>query len=105
MQTIELSEDDKDDKNFRSAVVSIGTYGVLSEITIRVQKEFNLNETRSPHTLKYCLQNLNELVKEHKYVKMWVEFYNDFCALYQTFPTTEEPTGNPSMIESYLTVS
>ena len=102
---MELSEDDEDPSRFRAAVVSIGLYGVLSEITIRVEKAFNLKEIRSPHTLDECLSNLDELVRGHTFVKMWVEFYHNFCALYQTEITTEELTGNPGMLESFLMVS
>lgn len=104
MQTIVLSEDDEDPSKFRAATVSIGMFGVLSEITIRVAKAFNLKETRSPHTLDKCLDNLDDLVKGHKYVKMWVDFHNDFCALYQTEETTEPLSGNPGRLQSYLMV-
>lgn len=100
-----LSEDDEDPSRFRAAVVSIGMFGVLSEITIQVATAFNLKEIRTPYTLQECLDRLDELVKGHTYVKMWVEFYNDFCALYQTERTTEPRTGNPGRIESYLMVS
>lgn len=80
-------------------------FGVMSEITIKVANAFNLKEVRSPHTLDYCLGNLNTLVEGHEYTKFWVEFYNNFCAVYQTEKTNEDISGNPGMIESYLTVS
>ena len=77
---------------------------MLSEITLRVDKSFNLMEQRTPQTLDYCLDNLDHLVKGHRYVKFWVEFYNNFCVVYQTDKTTEPLSGNPGMIESFLTV-
>lgn len=80
-------------------------FGVLSEITIRVSKAFNLREIRTAYTLDECLRNLTELVEGHEYVKMWVDFYNNFCALYQTERTTDPITGNPGRIESFLMVS
>ena len=80
-------------------------FGVLSEITIRVSKAFNLKEVRTPHTLEECLSNLTELVEGHTYVKMWVDFHNNFCALYQTEHTNETITEGPGKIESYLMVS
>ena len=100
-----LSEDDEDPSRFHAAAVSIGTFGVLSEITIRVANAFNLKEVRTPYTLDECLSRLNEFVEGHTYTKMWVEFYNNFCALYQTENTTEPTSGNPGMLESYLMVS
>lgn len=79
-------------------------FGVLSEITVRIDKAFNLKERRSPQTLDYCLENLNHLVESNKYVKFWVEFYNNFCVLYQTEKTDDPISGNPGMIQSFLTV-
>lgn len=105
MKTITLSESDEDPSRFRAAVVSIGMFGVLSEITLRVDNAFDLKEIRSPHTLDECLENLDEQVQGHTYVKWWVDFHNNFCALYQTETTAEPRSGNPGMIESFLVVS
>ncbi len=80
-------------------------FGVLSEITLRVDHAFNLKERRTPKTLKYCLDHLDWLVNSHQYVKFWVEFYNNFCVVYETNRTDEAIGDNPGMIESFLTVS
>ena len=104
-QTVVVSSDDDDPTNFKAAVVSIGMYGVLSEITLRVDYAFNLREIRSPKTLDYCLENLDSLVNGHTHVKFWVEFYNNFCVLYQTNKTEENHRDNPGWFESFVTVS
>ena len=92
-------------KLFKAAQVSIGMFGILSEVTLRVRSKFNLKEIRTSRTLTYCLNNLDTLVQgDHKYVKMWVEFYNDFCVLYQTEETNEEIKPLPWWL-GYLTVS
>ena len=89
---------------FRAAQVSIGMLGVLSKVTLRVENKFNLKEIRTTVTLNYCMDHLNELVEgDYTYVKMWVEFYNDLCVLYQTEKTDEPVTPLPWWI-SYLTV-
>ena len=85
-------------------MVSIGAFGVLSEITIRVKKAFNLKEIRTQKTLTDCLAKLETYATGHKYVKMWIESYNNFCALYQTEETTEDSCDHPGMLQSYLTV-
>ena len=103
-QTIIVSEDDEDPSGFRAAVVSVGMFGVLSEITLHVDRAFNLKERRTPQTLDFCLENLDSLVNGHQYVKFWVEFYNNFCVVYETDKTDEAIGGNPGMIESFLTV-
>ena len=80
-------------------------FGVLSEITLHVDHAFNLKEKRTPQTLDFCLKNLDSLVNDHQYVKFWVEFYNNFCVVYETNRTDEAIGGNPGMLESFLTVS
>ena len=92
---------------FRAAQVSIGMFGVITEVTLRVQKEFKLKEYRTLHSLDYCMDNLDGLVQgPHKYVKMWVEFYNNYCVLFQTHETDpDEPITPVPKWEAFLTVS
>lgn len=101
--------EDSNTKLFRAAQVSIGMFGVLSEITVRVKSKFKLKEIRTKQTLDDCLRNLDKLVHgNHKYVKMWVEFYNNFCVLFETHETNEDITDIPwplGLIMSYVTVS
>ena len=85
-------------------MVSVGMFGVLSEITLHVDKAFKLKETRTPQTLDFCLENLDHLVNNHRYVKFWVEFYNNFCVVYQTDKTEDDIGRNPGRVESFLTV-
>ena len=105
---VTVSEDKKAEL-FRATQVNIGMFGVISEVTLRVKNKFNLKEVRTSHTLDYCLENLDNLVQgNHTYVKMWVEFYNNFCVLYETEETTEDIKPLPWWLNwwiSYLTVS
>ena len=96
---------DSDPELFRAAQVSIGMFGILTEVTMRVRSKFNLKEIRTRQNLTYCLNNLDSLVQgDYKYVKMWVEFYNDLCVLYQTEETNEAIEPLPWWL-GYLTVS
>ena len=104
-----VTAEDSDTKQFRAAQISIGMFGVISQVTLRVQEKFKLKEFRSRRTLDYCLSNLDNLVRgDHKYVKMWIEFYNDFCLLYQTDATEDEitplPWWLPHLTVSYITI-
>ena len=102
---VTVSEDDNPEL-FRAAQVSIGMFGIITEVTIKVQKRFMLKEIRTSHKLDYCLDHLNDLVEgDHKYVKMWIEFYNNFCVLFETDETDEEKTTYIPWLMSYLTVS
>ena len=87
-QVLTVSENDTDTDLFRAAQVSIGMLGVLMEVTVRVEPLFYLEENRtSRYSLDECLQNLDSFVESSLYVKMWIEFYNNFCILYQTDKT------------------
>ena len=100
-----MSEADKDNKDFKAAQVSVGMLGVVTQVTFRVKPKFTLEETRTPQSLQYCLDNMKDIVENsgNKYVKFWVEFYNDFCALYNTNATEKKETHTP--LFSFLTVS
>ena len=100
-QTVTISEGDD---NFEAAIVSIGMFGVISEVTMRVQNAFNLKEIRRSTYFNYCMDNLDELVRSAKYVKFWVEFYNDLCVIYQTDETADVIEDNPGGLLSFLTV-
>ena len=105
LQIVTVSDDDGD--RFKAAQVNIGMFGILSKVTLRVEEKYFLREIRTHHSLTYCLENMHKLVKEdgYSYVKMWVEFYNDFCVLYQTNKTSVEKEETPGCLQSFLTVS
>ena len=80
-------------------------FGVLTEVTVRVQELFYLEENRtSEHSLDYCLDNLQELVDSATYVKMWVEFYHNFCVLFQSEVTDKRDVTVMPRWQSFLTV-
>ena len=94
LQIYDVSKDENADI-FKAAQVSIGMLGVLTEVTIQAEDLFNLVENRNPHPLSsYCLENLDDLVlnSEYTYVTMWMDFYNDFCILFNTNRTNAPPT-------------
>ena len=97
--------EDSNAELFKAAQVSIGMFGILSEVTLRVRSRFHLKEIRTSQTLTHCLNNLDTLVQgDHKYVKMWVEFYNDLCVLYQTEESNDDIKPLPWWL-GHLTVS
>lgn len=87
--------------------VSLGLFGVVSEVTFQCEPRFNLEETRSIVSLHGCLDNMEGLVHSAHYVKMWVEVFSETCVLYQTNRTQEEPRDNPAnpLVENALVSS
>ena len=95
-----VSENDADTTLFKAAQVNIGMFGILVEVTVRVEPLFYLEEHKtSKYSLDECLENLTSLVESNLYVKMWIEFYNNYCILYQTDKTDNT---NPTPLPWYL---
>ena len=105
-QVITVSETEQPDV-LKAAQVSLGMLGVISEVTIKVEKAFKLKEILTVNDLDYCMDNLDKLVQEdgYRYVKMWIEFYHNFCVLFQTDKTEDPIGGLPGPIENFFTVS
>ena len=105
-QVVTVSEDDENTDVFKAAQVNIGLFGVLTEVTVKVDHAFNLEEFRTHTTLDDCLEHLEDLVEDgFQYVKFWVEFYNNFCVVYRTRRTEMTVKDPPSDLVAFLTVS
>lgn len=104
-EIVTVSEDDENTDDFKAAQVNIGMFGVLTEVTVKVDHAFNLEEFRTHTTLDDCLENLKDLVEDSgfQYVKFWVEFYNNLCVVYRTRRTTLRVKDPPSDLLAFLT--
>ena len=98
------SEDDKDPSLFRAMQVSIGMLGVITEVTLHVEKAYHLEERRTFHTLDYCLDHLHEIAYGPA-SKIWLDFHNDFC-MHFTMRRSSNPIGSDAgYVRTALTVS
>ena len=81
---------------FKTARVSMGTLGVVTEVTFKCVPLFWLKETVSTTTLKELRQNKDELLRKHRHVRLWFLPYTDTVALYTIDPCGEdEKIKNP----------
>lgn len=82
-------------------------FGVLTEVTLKVDHAFNLEEFRTHTTIDDCLEHLEDIVEDgcFQYVKFRVEFYNNLCVVYRTRRTTLSVKDPPSDLLAFLTVS
>lgn len=69
--------------------VSLGLLGVIIEVTFQSEAAFNLEETTEKFTLDACLLDLHQIAESAEHVKLWVEPYSNFCAVYK-FNRTEK---------------
>ena len=75
---------------FKAAQVSVGMLGVITEVTLQCEEAFHLEETLVPHTLAYCLKNLEGIVRGSEYSKLWMELFSGTCATLLVNRTKED---------------
>ena len=73
---------ESDSDLFHAAGVSLGLLGIITEVTLKYESIFNLEESRVSYNLTYCIENMNELSKSAEYVKLWVELNSESCYVY-----------------------
>jgi len=64
--------------------------GVITEVTLQCEEAFHLEETLVPHTLTYCLKNLEGIVRGSEYSKVWMELFSGTCATLLVNRTKED---------------
>ena len=70
--------------------ISLGLFGVITEVTIQCESAFKLQETTEKSTMDACLLNLDQLAYSAEHVKIWLEPYSNFCDIYKFNRTSEK---------------
>lgn len=82
----------EDGETFRAAQVSLGALGVISEVTLQLQRAYRLRERTWTVPLDEVLENLAELRDTHRHFEFFW-FPHTETALVKTLdPTTDPPT-------------
>ena len=84
------------DELFHAVGVSVGLLGVITEVTVMCEDSFNLEETRTTHTLAHCLHNMADIAASAEHVKLWTEVNSQSCYIHASNRTKERPRDNPS---------
>ena len=84
------------DELFHAAGVSLGLLGVITEVTIMCEDSFNLEETRTTHTLTHCLDNMALIAASAEHVKLWTEVNSQSCYIHAANRTRDSLRNNPS---------
>ncbi len=88
-EAVELTGDD-DPQAFRAARVSVGSLGVISELTVRCVPAFRIRRIDEPQPLAEVLGALEELADGHDHFEFFAFPYTD-TALTLTSTRTDEP--------------
>ena len=81
---------------FLSAGVSLGLFGVITEVTLSIEKLDNLEEKQFSLSTENCLDGFNTLMRDSEYVKLWIELNTGICFVYTANRTDNKITENTS---------
>ena len=94
LKIVEASPDKNSDV-FYGGLVSIGLFGIITEVTLQCQDTFNLHEVLAPRqSIEQCLNEMPVVVKRSAHVKYWIVIHSDTCSVFSANHTSEKPRDN-----------
>jgi FAD/FMN-containing dehydrogenase len=75
---------------FNAARVSVGTFGILTRITLRVLPAYRLHERTWPASFEECMAQLPTLIAENRHFEFFWSPGEDMCAMKTLNPTAAE---------------
>ena len=85
---------EKDSDQFDLALVSLGSMGIITEMTIDIMPKFNLHERSGIMDFDEVCDNILDWVHEHDHLKMWWFPHTDKMMVYRYDRTTEPANDN-----------
>lgn len=83
----------KDPELFKTALISMGALGIVTEITINVAPKFQLHERSGLIDFEVVCDNILDWVKEEQHIKMWWFPHTDKMMVYR-YNRTQEPVND-----------
>lgn len=81
---------------FKAAQVSLGLFGLISQITLKVLPAYRLHERTWASDVETCFAQVDTLIQNNRHCEFfWLPRYNQ-CAMKTLHPTEEEPWGQPT---------
>ncbi|MCF8276797.1 MAG: FAD-binding protein [Flavobacteriales bacterium] len=86
---------------FKTAIISIGSLGIITEMTIRVVPKFNLHERSGLMDFEEVCDNILDWVKHENHIKMWWFPHTDKMMVYR-YNTTYEPENDSRFRQKFM---
>ncbi|KAI8829318.1 hypothetical protein BC829DRAFT_424015 [Chytridium lagenaria] len=80
----------------RYALCSLGSFGVITQVTINVVEAFNLSFTQSSIPFDFMIKNWGTLVKSAEFTRFWWFPHTDDCVFWKADKTEQPPAPAPS---------
>ncbi len=91
----------KDAELFHLSLVSLGSLGIITEMTIAVVPKFNLHERSGLMDFEDVCDNILEWVKHENHIKMWWFPHTDKMMVYR-YNTTYQPENDSRFRQKFM---
>ena len=81
---------------FHAVGVSLGVFGIITEVTLSVEELMNLEEKRVSLPLRKCVDNLQDISTAAEFVKLWIELNSEVCYVHSSNKSSQEKEQNYS---------
>lgn len=96
---IDCSEHENRDV-FKAAQISLGTLGVITQVTLQCVPAFNLHYTWQKQTLDHVLDNVEDYKRNNRNFEFfWIPHTN--TTLVKTFNVTDQPAGDKNRLRQF----
>jgi L-gulonolactone oxidase len=86
---------------FNSAIISLGSLGIVTEMTIKIDPKFLLHERSGLMDFEEACDNILDLVNEHNHIKMWWFPHTDKMMVYR-YNRTYEPIDDTWFRQKFM---
>ncbi|KAI8982683.1 D-arabinono-1,4-lactone oxidase-domain-containing protein [Pilobolus umbonatus] len=76
---------------FEAARCSLGALGVITQMTIQVEPDFNLEAIQKPYKFSHVLENWESFIYSSQHTRVWWYPHTDDCVVWEANRTTKEP--------------
>ena len=91
----------KDAELFKTALISLGSLGIVTEMTINVVPKFQLHERSGIMEFEEVCDNILDWVKEENHIKMWWFAHTDKMMVYR-YNKTYEPVNDTWFRQKFM---
>ena len=91
-----------DERRFRAAAVSLGSFGIVSQVRLKVCPAYRLSEVRRRVPLDECLASVAAVAAQHRHFEFFWFPYSD-VALTKTMDLVSQQENRPNRSRPYLT--
>ena len=87
---------------FQAARVSLGAFGIITQITLRLLPAYQLHERTWVASFDECMDQLDQLIASNRHFEFFWAPREDACAMKALNPTTETAPGQRGMPEKVV---